>query len=54
VKLSINIDFFGNVVFAGYGGTMIPSAEAIITDSAESATRRAIVSAAAEIGKELA
>jgi hypothetical protein len=53
VNLGINLNFFERVVFAGHGGTMIPSAEEPILANADEATRRAIVRAAAEIGKEM-
>jgi hypothetical protein len=52
VKLWIHPCFYENIIFAGVGGTMTPSVnEHVVNDDPYAATRRAIVRAAAEIGK---
>jgi hypothetical protein len=53
VRLDIHPAFFSNAVFAGVGGAMKHSVEESVSDNKYAATRRAIVRAAAEIGKEL-
>ena len=54
VTLNISPVYFSDVVFAGVGANAVPSAEAVIVDGDKAAaTRRAIVRAAAAIGKAM-